>query len=96
LGGNYLSAKIKNRKGEEGEKVLKVGLKSGKITQKDSRLHAGFLSFFAFCAFAVNFPALYIAAVDPLSGKRIAAFFRGFCLLFQANGVSDTGPSFLS
>jgi hypothetical protein len=34
LRGDYLSAKIKNRKGEEGEKVLKEGLKKGKTAQK--------------------------------------------------------------
>jgi hypothetical protein len=34
LKGDYLSAKIKNRKGEEGEKVLKEGLKKGKTAQK--------------------------------------------------------------
>jgi hypothetical protein len=34
LRGNYLSTKIKNRKGEEGEKVVKEGLKKGKTAQK--------------------------------------------------------------
>jgi hypothetical protein len=34
LRGDYLSTKIKNRKGEEGEKVLKVGPKKGKTAQK--------------------------------------------------------------
>jgi hypothetical protein len=34
LRGDYLFAKIKNRKGEEGEKILKERLKKGKTAQK--------------------------------------------------------------
>jgi hypothetical protein len=65
LRGDYLSAKIKNRKGEEGEKVLKERLKKGKTAQNLYPSSPLRLIFLLYC------PAYFC-------GSSLEALLRGF------------------